>query len=67
MEGFKEFISKYRGAIIGAIIAIIALILQIYKAIIAVLIIIVGIVAGNYIQYNKELVKIRLKEFIDKL
>ena len=67
MEDVKNFIIKYRGAIIGAIIAIIALILQIYKFIIGVLIIALGIIVGNYIQHNKEIVKEAIKNFVDKL
>lgn len=67
MENVKDFLIKYRGAIIGAIIAIIALILQIYKFIIGVLIILAGIVIGNYVQHNKEMVKETIKNFIDKL
>lgn len=67
MEDFKNFIIKYRGAIIGAIIAIIALLLQIYKIIIGVLIIALGIIVGNYVQHNKEIVKDSIKRFIDRL
>ena len=67
MNGLKEFFLKYRGAIIGALLAIVAISLQIYKIIIGVIIIFIGMYVGNYIQYNKELVKIRIKEFIDKL
>ncbi len=67
MNNFKEFFFKYWGAIVGAAIAIIALLLQIYKVIIAVITIFVGMYVGNYIQYNKENVKVKLKEFIDKL
>ena len=67
MKGFKEFIIKNRGAIIGGIIAIIALILNLHKALIAILIVIAGALIGNYIQHNKEFVKEKLKMYIDKL
>lgn len=67
MEGLKNFIIKYKGAIIGGIIAIIALCLHIYKIIIGLLIISFGVFIGNYVQHNKELVKEKLKEYIDKL
>jgi len=67
MEGLKDFFIKYKGAIIGAIIAIIAVCLNIYKVVIAILIIGFGIYVGNYIQKNKEFVKEKLKEIIDKL
>jgi len=67
MEDLKNFIIKYRGAIIGAIVAIIALILQVYRFIIGVLIIALGMILGNYIQHNKETVKDAIKNFVDKL
>ena len=67
MEDVKNFIIKYRGAIIGAIIAIIALILQIYRVIIGFLIIALGMIIGNYIQHNKEIVKDAIKRFIDRI
>jgi len=67
MEELKNFIIKYRGAIIGAIIAIIALILQIYRVIIGFLIIALGMIIGNYIQHNKEIVKDAIKRFIDRI
>lgn len=67
MKNFKEFISKYRGCIIGGIIAIIALILNLHKALIAILIVVAGALIGNYVQHNKEFVKEKLKMFIDKL
>ena len=34
MNGFKDFISEYKGAIIGAIIAILILLTELYKLII---------------------------------
>ena len=64
MEKFIEFLMEYRGAIIGGVIAIIALIFGIYKFIVVCLIIIAGIIIGNYIQRNKENVKIYLKFFL---
>lgn len=67
MKNVKDFLTKYRGAIIGGIIAIIALILNLHKIVIAVLIILAGIFLGNYIQYNKDFVKEKLKMYIDKL
>lgn len=67
MENVKNFFLKYRGAIIGALVAIIALLLHIYKFIIWALVIFVGIYAGNYVQHNKENVKIKIKDFIDRL
>ena len=67
MEKFKNFLTKYTGAIVGGIVALIALLLNFHKVLIWILIIIAGIVIGNYIQNNKELVKDKLKTFIDKL
>ena len=67
MEDFKKFLISYRGAIIGGIIAIIALLLNFHKILIWILIVIAGIAIGNYVQHNKEIVKDKLKAFIDKL
>lgn len=67
MEEFKNFLIKYRGAIIGGLIALVALLLNLHKILIWFLIIIAGILLGNYIQHNKEFVKDKLKSYIDKL
>ena len=67
MDNIKEFFLKYRGAIIGALIAIVALLLNVYKIIIGIMTIFIGIYIGNYIQHNKEIVKIKIKDFIDRL
>lgn len=67
MEEIKNFLIKYRGAIIGGLIALIALLLNLHKVVIFILIIVAGIVIGNYIQHNKEFVKDKLKSYIDKL
>lgn len=67
MEEIKKFLIKYRGAIIGGLVAILALILNLHKIMIWVLIVIAGILIGNYIQHNKEMVKEKLKFYIDKL
>ena len=67
MEEFKNFLINYRGAIIGGLIAIIALLLNFHKVLIWILIVIAGVVIGNYVQHNKEIVKDKLKAFIDKL
>ena len=67
MNNIKEFISKYRGTIIGVIIAIICLIFNLHKALIAILVVVAGGLIGNYVQHNKEFVKEKLKMFIDKL
>ena len=56
MEKVKQFLINYRGAIIGGIVAIVALLLNLHKALIVILIVIAGILLGNYVQHNKELV-----------
>lgn len=67
MEEIKKFLIKYRGAIIGGLIAILALILNLHKVMIWILIVVGGIIIGNYVQHNKEIVKDKLKFYIDKL
>jgi len=67
MEELKKFLIKYRGAVIGGLIALVALLLNLHKILIFVLVIIAGILAGNYVQHNKEFVKDKLKSYIDKL
>lgn len=67
MEEIKKFLIKYRGAIIGGLVAILALILNLHKILVWLLIVIAGILIGNYIQHNKEMVKEKLKFYIDKL
>lgn len=67
MDDFKSFMSKYGGMIIGIIIAILLLLTRFYELIIAIILILVCGYAGFYIQHNKENVKNRLKNFIDRL
>ena len=67
MNEFKNFIIRYRGAIIGLIVAIIFLALKIYKLIIWLIVIAAGMFAGNYIQNNKEYVKSKVKNWIDRI
>ena len=67
MEEFKNFLINFRGAIIGGIVAMIALLLNLHKILLWIVIIVTGIIVGNYIQHNKEIVKDKLKTFIDKL
>lgn len=66
MEVLKDFWNRYKGAIIGVIIAILIFATGIYKLFIVAVIIIVAAIIGNYIQNNKEYVKDRLKNFIDR-
>ena len=69
MNGFDEFINfcmKYKGAILGALIAIVLVFTGILDALIIIGIVILGMILGNYVQRNKEIVKEKLKNFIDK-
>ena len=67
MESFKEFLSKYLGAIIGVIVAILILCTRLYELMIGIVLILMGAFVGNYVQKNKDEVKIKLKDFIDRL
>lgn len=67
MEDFKKFVTQYRGAIIGAIVAIVILATRLYALIVGVLLILAGAFVGNYVQQNKDDVKNKLKNFIDKM
>lgn len=67
MNDFKSFMSKYGGMIIGIIVAILLLLTRFYELIIAIILIAVCGYAGFYIQHNKDNVKDRLKNFIDRL
>ena len=67
MEDIKNFLSKYKGAIIGVIVAIIILATRLYEVIVGILLILAGAFVGNYIQQNKDEVKDKTKKFIDKL
>ena len=67
MEEIKNFIMKYRGAIIGIIIAIVLLITRLYDVIIGILIILAWALVWNYLKLNKDEVKSKLKKFIDRM
>lgn len=67
MEDFVNFIKKHAGAIIGGIIALVLACTNLYRIMIAVVFVIFGFWAGNYIQKNKEMVKEKLKNVIDKM
>ena len=67
MDGFKEFWNQYRGAIIGIVIAILILITRLHDLILAIVVLLLGAFIGNYVQYNKDLVKSKLKRFIDRM
>ncbi len=67
MNGFKDFWEHYKGAIIGIVIAVLILITRLQDLIIALVVIVLGAIIGNYVQQNKEDVKAKLKNFIDKM
>ena len=67
MNGFKEFIKEYAGAIIGATIAIIILCTNLYRLIIGIVLIVLGMFVGNYVQRNKYEVKEKIKAFLDRI
>lgn len=67
MNGFKDFWEHYKGAIIGIIVAVLILITRLQDLILAIVVIVLGAIVGNYVQQNKEDVKTKLKNFIDKM
>ena len=67
MEDVKNFLIKYKGAIIGVIVAIIILATRLYEVIVVILLILAGAFVGNYMQQNKDEVKEKTKKFIDKM
>ena len=67
MNGFKEFWNNYKGAIIGVVIAALILITRLQDLIIAIVVLVLGALIGNYVQQNKDDVKSKLKNFIDKM
>ena len=67
MEDFKKFLGKYCGAIIGIVVAIVILATRLYDLIIGIVVIALGAFIGNYVQQNKEDVKLKLKGWIDKM
>lgn len=67
MDKVRDFIIKYRGAVIGIIVAILFLIVGLYKIIIPVILIVLCAILGNYIQQNKDDVKEKIKNIIDKM
>ncbi len=67
MDDFKKFMSEYGGMIIGIIIAILLLLTKFYVLIIGIILIAVCGYAGHYFQHNKDIVKEKLRNLIDKL
>ncbi len=67
MNGFKEFWNNYKGAIIGVVIAALILITRLQDLIVAIVVLVLGALIGNYVQQNKDDVKSKLKNSIDKM
>lgn len=67
MNTLKEFWNQYKGAIIGGVIAILILITRLHDLILAIVVLVLGAFIGNYVQQNKDSVKTKLKDFIDKM
>ena len=67
MNSIKEVWNEYKGAIIGIVVAILILVTQLDKLILAIIVLFLGAFIGNYVQRNKEDVKLKLKKFIDKM
>jgi uncharacterized membrane protein len=67
MEKFLQFVIDNKYPIIGFIVAIVLIATGLYKLIIPIALIILGIYGGIYFQKNKEEVKEKIKNFIDKL
>lgn len=65
-NNLTDFFFKYRGAILGGIIAILLFYTGMFKLLAGLAIIAIGIFIGNYIQKNKDDVKEKLKNFIDR-
>lgn len=67
MDSFKNFVIQYRGAIIGILVAIVILCTNLYKLVIGIVLLFIGAVIGNYVQQNKDEVKEKIKNFIDRI
>ena len=67
MEKFLQFVINNKYQIIGCLIAVIIIATGIYKLIIPIALIVFGIYTGIYFQRNKEEVKEKIKNLIDRL
>lgn len=67
MEKFLQFIMDNKYPIIGLIIAIIIIATGVYEWIVPILLIALCVYGGWYFQRNKDDVKEKIKNFIDKL
>ena len=67
MENIKEFLNKYWGGLLGAVIAIVLVCTGLDRLIIGIVFTVGGFIAGNYIQNNKDDFKKKIKSIIDKM
>lgn len=67
MDDVKKFFQKYGGGIIGGLIALVLACTGLYRVVIGIVLVVFGIWVGNYVQKNKEVVKEKLKNLIDKM
>lgn len=67
MDDFKKFMTNYWGALFGGIIALIIACTDMYRLVIGIVLVGMGIWAGNYFQHNKDKVKAKLRNIIDKM
>ena len=67
MDSIKDFWNQFKGAIIGVVVAILILITRLHDLILAIVVLVLGDLIGNYVQQNKDDVKSKLKNFIDKM
>ncbi|MCI8290711.1 MAG: DUF2273 domain-containing protein [Clostridia bacterium] len=67
MEKFLQFLNDNKYPLIGLVVAILIIATGLYKLIIPIVLIVLGLYAGWYFQRNKEEVKEKIKNLIDKL
>lgn len=67
MNDLKGFFHEYRGAIIGGILGVIIFFTGLLKLAIAIIVIGAGVFLGNYVQHNKDEVKQKLLDFINRM
>lgn len=63
----NNFFFKNLGAIIGIIIGLVLSCTRLYRAVLVIMAVIGGGYIGKYVQYNKESLKEKTKNFIDRL
>lgn len=67
MNDLRGFFHEYRGAIIGGILGVIIFFTGLLKLAIAIIVIGAGVFLGNYVQHNKDEVKQKLLDFINRM